>query len=437
MIVFVVDLLQVYEMVCNGDLQFFVVELICLYDKEGVVQVCVVLLLQINGEVVFNCICIDDQGFNIGSIISKCCIYIVMGSQMLFNWLQFVNLWLQCELSKVVDFILDLVNDDLIVCILVVYFNVLVGIELLLVVQINEVVVKKQFDFVDKCLEVGLVLIIDVYEVCVQYDQVCVNMIIVQNILVDVYQVLIELIGQLVIDLCVLLVDFCLELLVKYVIVDQLVSEVVVQNFVLKVQELKVSVVEFGVLVVCGGYYLILLLGGNYGKSVIWGDVGVGSGSFYNLDLCINSVGLILSVLIFVGGVIQFGVCQVLVQCDIVQDGYEQQKCVLDCNICNVYQILVVGISEVEVCCLVVVLVQSVYDVLQVGLEVGMCMVLDVIQNQCILFLVQLDYVNVCYIFLQNCLQLGQVIGMLDIVELQDINCLLMLKVVMLSIIVN
>lgn len=408
-------------MVCNGDLQLLVVELIWLYDKEGVVQVCVVLLLQINGQVVLNCMCSElNVDVNFGLFINKCCIYMIDGSQMLFNWIQINNLCLQCELSKVVDFIFELVNDNLIVCILVVYFNVLVVIELLNVVQINEVVVKKQFDFVDKCLEVGLVLIIDVYEVCVQYDQVCVNIIIVQNILVDNYQVLIELIGQLVINLCGLLMDFCLEVLVNRGNIDELVQQVIIQNLVLKVQELKVSVVEVGVQVVCGGYYLILLLGGSWGKSVIWGDsIGVG---LLLLDVCINSIGLILSVLIFFGGVIQFGVCQVLVQCDIVQDGYEQQKCVLDCNICNVYQILVQGISEVEVCCLVVVLVQSVYDVLQVGLEVGICIVLDVIQNQCILFLVQLDYVQVCYIFLQNCLLLSQLLGVLDVVELQDVN---------------
>jgi len=77
---------------------------------------------------------------------------------------------------------------------------------------------------------------------------------------------------------------------------------------------------------------------------------------------------------------------------------------------------------------LAVVSAQSAYDASQVGLEVGTRTVLDVIQNQRILFSAQLDYANARYTFLQNRLQLGQAVGTLDIAELQDINRLLTQK---------
>ena len=105
---------------------------------------------------------------------------------------------------------------------------------------------------------------------------------------------------------------------------------------------------------------------------------------------------------IFAGGATQSGVRQALAQRDIAQDGYEQQKRALDRNTRNAYQTLVQGISEVEARRLAVVSAQSAYDASQVGLEVGTRTVLDVIQNQRILFSAQLDYAQARYTFLQN-----------------------------------
>jgi outer membrane protein len=422
------DLLQVYEMARNGDPQLSAAESTRLYDKEGAVQARAALLPQINGEAALNRTRTDDQGFNTGSTTSKRRTYTVTGSQTLFNWSQFANLRSQRELSKAADFTLDSANDDLIVRTSAAYFNVLVGIESLSAAQTNEAAAKKQFDFADKRLEVGLAPITDVHEARAQYDQARANTIIAQNTLADAYQALTELTGQPVTDLRALPADFRPELPAKYATVDQLVGEAVAQNPALKAQELKVSAAESGVSAARGGHYPTLSLGGNYGKSATWGDAGVGSGSSYNPDLRTNSVGLTLSVPIFAGGATQSGVRQALAQRDIAQDGYEQQKRALDRNTRNAYQTLVAGISEVEARRLAVVSAQSAYDASQVGLEVGTRTVLDVIQNQRILFSAQLDYANARYTFLQNRLQLGQAIGTLDIAELQDINRLLTLK---------
>jgi len=115
-------------------------------------------------------------------------------------------------------------------------------------------------------------------------------------------------------------------------------------------------------------------------------------------------------------------VCRIM---DFGKYQYEQQKRALDRNTRNAYQTLVQGISEVEARRLAVVSAQSAYDASQVGLEVGTRTVLDVIQNQRILFSAQLDYAQARYTFLQNRLLLSQSLGALDVAELQDVNRLL------------
>ncbi|HBZ48539.1 MAG TPA: hypothetical protein DEO93_15485 [Stenotrophomonas sp.] len=419
------DLLQVYEMARNGDPQLSAAESTRLFDKEGAVQARAALLPQINGEASLTRNRTNpNHDVSSTSYTTKNRNYGISGSQTLVNFTQFANLRAQRELSKAADFNLDSANDDLIVRTSAAYFNVLVGIESLSAAQTNEAAAKKQFDFADKRLEVGLAPITDVHEARAQYDQARANTIIAQNTLADAYQALTELTGQPVTDLRALPADFRPELPAKYATVDQLVNEAVAQNPALKAQELQVSAAEASVSAARAGHLPTLSLGASVGRQASWGDV-VGSGSNFSPDARSNSVGLTLSVPIFSGGATQSGVRQALAQRDIAQDGYEQQKRALDRNTRNAYQTLVAGISEVEARRLAVVSAQSAYDASQVGLEVGTRTVLDVIQNQRILFSAQLDYANARYTFLQNRLQLGQAIGTLDIAELQDINRLL------------
>ncbi|AOA73513.1 hypothetical protein B8X02_04135 [Stenotrophomonas rhizophila] len=419
------DLLQVYEMARNGDPQLSAAESTRLFDKEGAVQARAALLPQINGEASLTRNRTNpNHDVSSTSYTTKNRNYGISGSQTLVNFSQFANLRAQRELSKAADFNLDSANDDLIVRTSAAYFNVLVGIESLSAAQTNEAAAKKQFDFADKRLEVGLAPITDVHEARAQYDQARANTIIAQNTLADAYQALTELTGQPVTDLRALPADFRPELPAKYATVDQLVNEAVAQNPALKAQELQVSAAEASVSAARAGHLPTLSLGASVGRQASWGDV-VGSGSNFSPDARSNSVGLTLSVPIFSGGATQSGVRQALAQRDIAQDGYEQQKRALDRNTRNAYQTLVAGISEVEARRLAVVSAQSAYDASQVGLEVGTRTVLDVIQNQRILFSAQLEYANARYTFLQNRLQLGQAVGTLDIADLQDINRLL------------
>ncbi|WP_449467669.1 TolC family outer membrane protein [Stenotrophomonas humi] len=416
------DLLQVYEMARNGDPQLSAAESNRLYTKEGQVQARAALLPQVNGEASLDRSRVKADGVS-GSTTSKTRNYGINGSQTLFNWGQFATLRAQRDISQAADFTLDSANDDLVVRTATTYFNVLVSIESLTAAETNEAAAKKQFDYADKRLEVGLAPITDVHEARAQYDQARANTILARNALEDAYQALTELTGQPVRDVRGLPADFRPELPANRGNVDQLVTDAISRNPALKSQELQVSAAESNVSAARGAHYPTLSLGGSWGKNAKWGD-SVG-GSSLTPDTTSNSIGLTLSVPIFAGGATQSRVRQALAQRDIQQDTFEQQKRALDRNTRNAYQALVAGISEVEARRLAVVSAQSAYDASQVGLEVGTRTVLDVVQNQRTLFQAQLDYAQSRYNFLLARLQLSQAIGDLEIAEVQDINRLL------------
>ncbi len=416
------DLLQVYEMARNGDPQLSSAESERLYTKEGQVQARAALLPQINGDASLGRTRTELDGIS-GSTTSKSRDYRVTGSQTLFNWSQFANLRAQRDISKAADYTLDSANDELIVRSATTYFNVLVAIESLSAAQTNEAAAKKQFDYADKRLEVGLAPITDVHEARAQYDQARANTILARNALEDAYQALTELTGQPVRGLRGLPEDFRPELPANRGDVDQLVAEAISRNPALKAQELQVSAAESGVSAARGAHYPTLSLGGSWGKNASWGD-SIG-GSSRTPDNTSNTIGLTLSVPIFAGGATQSRVRQALAQRDMTQDGYEQQKRALDRNTRNAWQTVVAGISEVEARRLAVVSAQSAYDASQVGLEVGTRTVLDVVQNQRTLFQAQLDYAQARYSFLLSRLQLSQAVGSVDIAEVQEINRLL------------
>ncbi|HBK45174.1 MAG TPA: hypothetical protein DDZ67_01805 [Xanthomonadaceae bacterium] len=415
------DLLQVYEMARNGDPQLASAESTRLYDKEGQVQARAALLPQLDGTASLTRTKSKyDQP--VGTVDSRSRRYSVDGTQTLFNWSQFSNLRAQRDISKAADFTLESANDDLIVRTAAAYFNVLVAIESLTAAETNEAAAKKQFDYADKRLEVGLAPITDMHEARAEYDQARADTITARNTLKDYYQALTELTGQPVTGLRSLPEDFRPEVPANYSDIDQLVATAVSENPALKAQQLKVSAAESSVSAARGGHYPTLTLGGSWGKTATWGD-STGSGGLTPDHT--DSIGLTLSVPIFSGGATQSAVRQALAQRDIAQDTYEQQKRALDRNTRNAYQTVVAGISEVEARRLAVVSAQAAFDASQVGLEVGTRTVLDVVQNQRTLFSAQVQYAQARYTFLQNRLLLAQATGKLDIADLQDINRLL------------
>ena len=416
------DLLQTYEMARGGDTQLAIAESNTLYSKEGQVQARAALLPQLSGDASITRSRTEPEGVS-GSYTSTRRSYGLGASQTLFNWGQFSSLRAQRALSQAADYDLDAANDSLMVRTATAYFDVLVAIESLAAAETNEAAGKRQFDYADKRLEVGLAPITDVHEARAQYDQARASTILARNALADAYQALHELTGQPVANLRALPADYRPELPAGHAEADGWVARAIDGNPSLRASQLSADAAEASVQTARGGHYPTLSLGGSWGKSAAWGDSIGGSSS--GPDATTNSIGLTLNVPIFSGGATQSRVRQALANRDAAQDGYEQQKRSIVRNTRNAYQTLVAGISEVEARRLALVSAQSAYDASQVGLEVGTRTVLDVLNNQRTLFSAQQDYAQAKYNFLQSRLLLEQSAGTLDVSDVEDINRLL------------
>ncbi|HVI58109.1 MAG TPA: TolC family outer membrane protein [Luteimonas sp.] len=417
------DLLQTYELARNGDPQLAAAESGRLAQKEGAVQARAELLPQINGSASL------DRGHAAGDpsdadITTRS--YRATLDQTVFNWSSIANLRAQRALSKAADFDLESAGDSLVTRTSAAYFNVLVAIETLAAAEAAETATKRNFDYADKRLEVGLAPITDVHEARAQYDSARANTITQRNFLADAYQALTEITGSQVRNLKGLPDDFRPELPTGQD-ADTWVASAIENNPSLKSLEYQVKSAEQGVSSARGGHYPSLALGAGYGRTNSWDDLhGIGSPTVgFGSDGETASIGLTLTVPIFSGGATQSRVREAIANRDVAQDQYEQQKRAIDRNTRNSYQTLVAGISEIEARRLAVVSAKAAYDASQVGLEVGTRTVLDVLINQQNLFNARQAYAIAKYNYLQNRLLLEQSAGSLDVSDVQDVNRLL------------
>ena len=424
------DLLQVYEMARNGDPTLATAESTRLYSKEGQVQARAALLPQLSGTGSLSRTRTDYESLS-GRSLSKTRSYGITASQTLFNWAEISTLRSQRDVSRAADFTLESAKNDLIVRTAEAYFNVLVSLESLAAAESNEASAKKQFDYADKRLQVGLAPITDMYEARAEYDQARADTITSRNTLADYYQALSEITGQPTRNLRGLPDDFRPELPAGYGNVNELIADAIKANPALRAQQLQVTAAESSVTAARAGHLPTLDLSASLGRSKTWGDYTGQVAALEDTDQFgspradSNTIGVTLTVPIFAGGATQSAVRQALAERDIQQNTYEDEKRALDRNVRNYYQSVVQGISEIEARRLTVVSAKAAYDASLVGLEVGTRTVLNVVQNQETLFTAQLDYAQAKYTFLQNRLLLAQATGKLTIADLQDINRLL------------
>ena len=438
---FAEDLLQTYELARTGDPQLSAAESDRRAVKEGAVQARGAMLPQIDGSASFNRDWNHVDG-NAPTAIDPITGEITGGNrttktntrrtgvnldQMVYDRSLFTGLKSQKALSKGADFSLESANDDLIIRTSQAYFNVLVAIETLAAAEAQETALKKQFDFADKRLEVGLAPITDVHEARAQYDSARANTIVRRNELEDAYQALTEITGQPVRNLKGLPEDYKPELPPEQT-VESWVESAVKNNPALMAKDYQVRSAAADVETARAGHWPRLYLGASYSDSNSWGDLSRGGTLIapFNSDHTYGpGIGLTLSVPIFSGGVTQSRVRAALARRDTAQDQLEQQKRALERSTRSAYQALVAGVSEVEARRLAVVSAKAAYEASQVGLEVGTRTVIDVLINQQNLFNAQQLYAQAKYGFLQNRLRLDQAAGQLDIADVQDVNRLL------------
>ena len=218
---FAEDLLQTYELARTGDPQLSAAESDRLATKEGAVQARAAMLPQINGSATLSrsfpvdqSVSVDhdnnpvtpDQVIDIEGSTSRT--FGVNADQMVFDFGRINTLRSERAVSRSADFQLESAGDDLVTRTSQAYFNVLVAIETLAAAEAQETALKKQFDFADKRLEVGLAPITDVHEARAQYDAARASTIVTRNALEDAYQALTEITGQPIANLKALPQDF-------------------------------------------------------------------------------------------------------------------------------------------------------------------------------------------------------------------------------------
>ncbi len=439
---FAEDLLQTYDLARTGDPTYSEAEFRRLATKEGAVQARGQLLPQINGSAELSrthsnssdgYTTITDlngnpirQVFSDGVSNTRGRQYGASLSQSVFDLGRINTLRSQRELSKAADFTLDNAGSDLITRTSAAYFNVLVLIETLAATEAAEAAAKRQFEYADKRLEVGLAPITDVHEARAEYDSARAATIVQRNALQDAYQALTEITGTKFVNLKALPDDFRPELPAEQS-ADTWVASALEHNPGLKAVEYQTKSAEIDVSTARAGHLPTLSFGASYGRNTTWDGDSSSSSSLSSIggDGHSRTIGLTLNVPIFSGGITQSQVRQAIATRDATRDVYEQQKRALERSTRDAYQTLVAGVSEVEARRLAVVSAKAAYDASQVGLEVGTRTVLDVLINQRTLLQAQTDYAQAKYNFLQSRLVLDQAAGTLDIDDLRDVNRLL------------
>lgn len=407
------DLVQTYELARTNDPTLSIAESQRLSTREGAVQARGALLPQIGGSASLT----DTRAAGVSGHLRRRS-YGVSANQVLFDWGQIATLRSQQALSTAADFQLDADNDALITRTAAAYFDVLIATETLAAAEAAEAAFRRQFDFADKRLEVGLAPITDVHEARAQYDGARANTIVQRNALQDAYQALAEITGSEIRDLRGLPDDFTPEL-PEGRDAEAWVATALDQNPQLQALRYQVTASELGVTAARSAHLPTLDLGASYSNSSSWGERSLAS---QQLESEGNSIGITLTVPIFTGGITQSRVRQSIAQRDITADQYEAQRRAIERNTRNAYQGLVAGITEVEARRLALVSANSAYEASQVGLEVGTRTVIDVLINQQNLFSARQQYAFAKYNFLQSRLLLEQAAGTLDIGNLQDIN---------------
>lgn len=426
------DLLQTFDLARTGDTQLSIAEANTLNTKEGKVQARAALLPQLDGSVGYDRTHSSRPGSfqtdALGNVVSvgdtKGRSYGATLSQSIFDWSRISNLRAERANSTAADYNLNSSNQELITRTSAAYFDVLIAIESLAAAQTNEAAAKKQFDYTQKRLEVGLAPITDVHEARAQYDSARASTILSRNTLDDTYRALTELTGQPISNLQGLPDDFRPELPAEQS-AQGWVDRAVEQNPALKAAEFQKQAADFGVSSARAGHYPTLSFLGSYNNGASWDSVHGPGSPGTSRDNEGYKWGVTLNVPLFAGGATQSRVRQALAQRDVADDTVEQTKRALVRNTSNVYQALVAGVSEVEARRLAVVSAQSAYDASEVGLEVGTRTVLDVLQNQRTLFQAQVEYARSKYQYLQNRLLLEQAAGTLERTDIEDVNRLL------------
>jgi outer membrane protein len=351
-------------------------------------------------------------------------------SQSLFNWTNWSRLNTSKATALSADSNYDAASQDLFVRTSTAYFAVLTSQDALIFAQANEKALARQLDQAEQRFEVGLSAVTDVHNARAQHDTSVAQVILAQNSLDTARESLTQIIGKEFGDLKKLREHLPLEKPSPGE-VQSWVDVAVKENPSLAAAQHSLEASEYNISTQRSGHYPTLSASVVRNDTPAWGDTtqGVGGnyfGPFHGNNITgTTTIGVVLNVPIYSGGLVSSQVRQAIFQRDAAQDQFELQRRFVVANTRNAYRAVIAGISEVEATKQAVVSAQSSLDATQAGFEVGTRTIVDVLLAQQTLFQNQSAYSQARHAFVLSGLQLKQAAGTIGVKDIEGVNALL------------
>jgi outer membrane protein len=351
-------------------------------------------------------------------------------TQSIFSWTNWAHLATAREQAASASSDYDTASQDLFVRTATAYFAVLTTQDQLTFAQANEKALARQLDQAEQRFQVGLSAITDVHEARANHDTAVAQVIQAQNNVDNAREALSEITGKSFGELKKLREQLPLNRPEPSEL-NAWVDTALKQNPQLASAEHLLGAAEHNISAARGGHYPTLNASVVRTDTPAWGNTsqvfgGQSFGPFHSNSITGDTtIGVVLNVPIFTGGLVSSQVRQAAFQRDAAQDQVELQRRLIVANTRNAYRAVIAGISEVEATKQAVVSAQSSLDATQAGFEVGTRTIVDVLLSQQTLFQAQSAYSQARHQFVLSGLQLKQSAGTIAAPDLEAVNALL------------
>ena len=351
-------------------------------------------------------------------------------TQSLFNWGNIERLREAHASADSANSDYDTAVQDLIVRTATAYFSVLTTEDQLTFAKGNEKALAKQLDQAEQRYKVGLSAITDVHEARANHDTAVAQVIQAQNAVDTARESLSQITGKDFGDLKKLREQLPLEQ-PQPPQLQAWVDIALKQSPLLASSRHTLDAAGYNVSAQRSNHLPTLNASLVRSDTPSWGvnsnaPGGSNIGDFHSNGLrASTTIGVVLNVPIFSGGLVSAQTRQAVFQRDAAQDQLELTRRSVIANTRNAYRAILAGISEVEATKQAVISAQSALDATQAGFEVGTRTIVDVLLSQQQLFQAQSAYSQARHQFVISGLQLKDAAGVADIKDIEAINALL------------
>ena len=351
-------------------------------------------------------------------------------SQSIFNWTNWSQLATAHEQAASAESNYDAAAQALFVRTATAYFGVLTAQDQLIFAQANEKALARQLDQAEQRFQVGLSAITDVHEARANHDSAIAQVIRAQNNVDNARETLTQIIGKDFGELKKLREELPLTK-PEPSDLQAWVDIAVKQNPTLQSAEHLLAAAEHNVSTARGGHFPTLSASLVRSDTPGWGSssqtfAGNTFGPFNGNNISgSTTIGVVLNVPIFSGGLVHAQVRQAAFQRDAQFDQVELQRRQVIADTRNNYRAVIAGISEVDATKQAVISAQSSLEATQAGFEVGTRTIVEVLQVQEQLFQAQSSYSQARHQFVLSGLNLKLSAGTIGAPDLEAVNALL------------